>query len=171
MMVVLVLGTPGSGKSKLAEDLTLELAEGDKKYYIATMIPYGEDGEERVKRHRNLRRGKGFVTVEQPVEIDALTETLPDIADSSCLLECVSNLVGNEMHDNKNLSMSYAELLKKIAGEIECLAKSTKNLVIVANDFPEDGDGYDEETREYVRLANQVNIYLRNIANKVYEIK
>ena len=63
-MICMILGTPDSGKSKRAEDLTLKLSGNDKKYYIATMIPFGKEGEERVKKHRNMRAGKGFETIE-----------------------------------------------------------------------------------------------------------
>ena len=43
-MTVLIIGTPDSGKSEKAEEIALSLSQGKKKYYIATMIPYGEAG-------------------------------------------------------------------------------------------------------------------------------
>ena len=56
-MIILVIGTPNSGKSEYAENLLLELAGANPKLYMATMIPYGREGEERVKKHRALRAG------------------------------------------------------------------------------------------------------------------
>ena len=50
-MIIVVIGTPDSGKSALAEKLCCELAGSMKKKYIATMVPYGEEG---LKRGRFL---------------------------------------------------------------------------------------------------------------------
>ena len=47
-MFALIFGGSGSGKSEYAEKLSCELAQKNEKYYIATMIPYGEEGKKRV---------------------------------------------------------------------------------------------------------------------------
>ena len=65
-MITLVLGGSGSGKSAYAEHL---LDGKTNKYYIATMQVYDAEGEKKVARHRRLRAGKGFVTIEQPRDI------------------------------------------------------------------------------------------------------
>ena len=91
-MMILVTGGSGSGKSAFAEDCVLALGE-KKRIYIATMFPFDEESKKRVARHRNMRKGKGFETVEcyaglKNVRIDK---------NSTVLLECMSNLVANEM--------------------------------------------------------------------------
>ena len=65
-MLILVTGGSGSGKSEYAENTAVALAEkeGLPLYYVATMKPYGEEGRRRVARHRRLRAGKGFETIE-----------------------------------------------------------------------------------------------------------
>ena len=67
-MITLVTGGSGSGKSAYAEDVAAS-AEGTEKYYIATMRIYDAEGERKVERHRKLRAGKGFTTVESPQNI------------------------------------------------------------------------------------------------------
>ena len=62
-MMILVTGGSGSGKSAFAEDCVLALGE-KKRIYIATMFPFDEESKKRVARHRNMRKGKGFETVE-----------------------------------------------------------------------------------------------------------
>ena len=62
-MLHLITGGSGSGKSEYAERQVQESGAG-KRIYIATMIPYGEDGRQRVERHRRLRSEKNFETVE-----------------------------------------------------------------------------------------------------------
>lgn len=166
-MVVLVIGVPDSGKSQLAEEIAVKLSDGKRKLYIATMIPYGKEGEERVKKHRKLRQGKGFETIECPVKVGRLSEELEGLEASTCLLECMSNLVGNEMHnpegDEKRADADY------IVSETAKLCDKAENVVIVSNSFPPDGEGYDEDTRRYVALVNEVNQKLRNIADEIHE--
>ena len=68
-MTILIIGFPNSGKSALAEQMAMEMSEAENRIYLATMIPFGNDGKERVKRHRSMRAGKGFLTVEAPFDI------------------------------------------------------------------------------------------------------
>lgn len=169
-MICLVLGTPDSGKSKRAEDLVMELAGAGKKYYIATMIPFGEEGKKRVEKHRKMREGKGFETIECTTKVHELSDTLQDLEASTCLLECMSNLVGNEMHEERNLERSSEELADYIADSVISLSKKSGNMVLVANTFPLDGEGYDEDTRKYVRIVDLVNQRLRKKVDEVYEL-
>lgn len=193
-MIVLVLGTPDSGKSKIAEDIVMRLAaglditgspaeEGGRnesgrlaapagmdKLYIATMIPFGEEGDRRIEKHRNMRAGKGFLTVEKYTEVDSLIGEITDLDRKCCLLECMSNLVGNEMHDPRNLSLSDEELEKLITEQVLALGKSCGHLVVVANRFLTEDAGYDDETRRYVRIADRVNEILKAGADKTCEL-
>jgi adenosylcobinamide kinase/adenosylcobinamide-phosphate guanylyltransferase len=61
-MRVLVTGAASSGKSAWAEALAMGLAS--PRTYVATMAPAGREAAARIARHRELRRGKGFRTVE-----------------------------------------------------------------------------------------------------------
>ena len=193
-MIVLVLGTPDSGKSKIAEDIVMRLAaglditgspaeEGGRnesgrlaapagmdKLYIATMIPFGEEGDRRIEKHRNMRAGKGFLTVEKYTEVDSLIGEIRDLGGKCCLLECMSNLVGNEMHDPRNLSLPDEDLEKLITEEVLALGKSCGHLVVVANRFLTEDAGYDDETRRYVRIADRVNEILKAGADKTCEL-
>ena len=84
-MMVVVTGGSGSGKSAYAESLFQEFS--GEKIYIATMQVYDEEGKEKVARHRKLREGKGFLTIESPENVGELfaegafpesKDTLPD---------------------------------------------------------------------------------------------
>ena len=75
-MFALIFGGSGSGKSEYAEKLSCELAQKNEKYYIATMIPYGEEGKKRVERHKKLREGKDFYTIEQTMHISGALEKI-----------------------------------------------------------------------------------------------
>ena len=169
-MIYLVLGTPDSGKSRRAEGLVMDLAGNGPKYYIATMIPFGDAGKERVKKHRKMREGKGFETIEKTLRVHELAEELDKLEEATCLLECMSNLIGNEMHDGYNIEKKPDELSQYITDSVMSLAKKAGNMVIVANVFPLEGEGYDEDTRKYVRIVDLVNQRLRKKVDEIYEL-
>jgi len=93
-MIALVTGGSASGKSAIAEDLAVRL-QGRKRCYLATMEATDEESIRRISRHRELRKEKGFETVER-------SRNLPEIQDQLeqfdvVLLECLTNLAANEM--------------------------------------------------------------------------
>ena len=59
-MLVLIIGGSGSGKSAYAEDYITKLSKDCRKYYIATMQVYDEEGQKKVFKHQKMRDGKGF---------------------------------------------------------------------------------------------------------------
>ena len=82
-MIVFVIGGSGSGKSAYAEKRLLAM-EAEKKHYIATMRVFDEEGKKRVEKHRTMRREKGFLTIEKPID---LGEIALDAGDA-WMLEC-----------------------------------------------------------------------------------
>ena len=98
-MLTLVTGGSGSGKSAFAEDRVLSFGEG-KRIYIATMHPFDEESHKRIERHRKMRAGKGFETVECYTGLK--NAVLPgESGKCVVLLECMSNLVANEMFEEQ----------------------------------------------------------------------
>ena len=161
-MVHLIIGTPGSGKSELAEAIVSADCGDKTKYYIAAMIPYGQEGSDRVAKHRRMRQGKGFITLEIPFDID----TAPVTGNSIALLECVSNLVANELFERHTPAGRCEE---KIISEIGRLAASVDDTVIVSNHF-EISDDFDDETRDYSLLMDRINERLRALADEVTDL-
>ena len=131
-MFALIFGGSGSGKSEYAEKLSCELAQKNEKYYIATMIPYGEEGKKRVERHKKLRDGKDFYTIEQTMHISGALEKIKNPRNSTVLIECMSNLVANEMFEPGGNTQSIIK---------ECMTIRDKcsNIIIVTNDIFSDG--------------------------------
>ena len=70
-MLVVVTGGSGSGKSAFAEDRVLSFGES-RRIYIATMQAFDEESHRRIRRHRRMRSGKGFETIERYTELDEL---------------------------------------------------------------------------------------------------
>ena len=167
-MMTLIIGGSGSGKSAYAEDYMVSISEDRKKYYIATMQIYDEEGKRKVERHRMLRGGKGFSTIEQPVDIGNAAEKLED-GDKTALLECISNLTANEMFLGE-IPGTEEVITEKIVGEIAVLNRELTHLVIVSNNVFEDGNVYDKTTMAYIRAMGRINQKLAEMADEVVEV-
>lgn len=167
-MITLIIGGSGSGKSAFAENCIGLLAEGKKKYYLATMQVFDKEGEKKIERHRRLRSGKGFLTIEQPTAIEKALTKISE-KDSCALLECMSNLVANEMFSGE-IPGTEAEVTERIAAGISRLKEGLEHLVIVSNNVFEDGRQYDESTMEYIRAMGKINELLADMADRVVEV-
>ena len=166
--MTLIIGGSGSGKSAYAEDYMVSISEDRKKYYIATMQIYDEEGKRKVERHRMLRGGKGFSTIEQPVDIGKAAEKM-EAEDRTALLECVSNLTANEMFSGEVPGTEEA-ITEKIVGGIAVLNRELTHLVIVSNNVFEDGNVYDKTTMAYIRAMGRINQKLAEMADEVVEV-
>ena len=175
-MITLVCGTQNSGKSDKAEAL-LTAAEAGHKYYIATMKVFDEAGVERVTKHRRKREGKGFITMEIPYRVDRALDDIPEPENSALLIECISNLAGNEMYDDAERALhsgatdsEIEALADEVLEDIKLLALRSREVIAVANIFPEDDDNYDAGTKIYVRLNNLLTDKIRQMADRVVDV-
>lgn len=167
-MMTLIIGGSGSGKSVYAEDYMVSISEDRKKYYIATMQIYDEEGKRKVERHRMLRGGKGFSTIEQPIDIGKAAEKMED-GERTALLECISNLTANEMFLGE-IPGTEEVITEKIVGGIAVLNRELTHLVIVSNNVFEDGNVYDKTTMAYIRAMGRINQKLAEMADEVVEV-
>ena len=95
-MIVFISGGAKNGKSSFAQDLAVRLAQGGKRYYIATMIPCDEEDRQRIRHHIADRDGLGFETLEQGRDIArCLKRADPG---GSFLLDSVTALLMNELY-------------------------------------------------------------------------
>lgn len=181
VMMTLILGGSGSGKSAYAEDyllrITADKQKSDKseyrKYYIATMQIRDAEMQAKVARHHRLRQGKGFTTIEQPVALEKALEMLweseTQIQFVAVLLECMSNLVANEM-----FSMEVQEagqvVTERVLQGVDALKSQADPLVIVTNNVFEDGIVYDTGMIEYIETLGRINERLAAEADEVIEV-
>lgn len=161
-MFILVTGGSGSGKSMYAEQRVLECSR-DRRIYLATMRCFDQESVKRIERHRRLRADKGFTTVERYTNLSGLT--VP--AGSTVLLECMSNLVANELYEPEGAKENTADAV--IAG-IRRLLDMTEQLVVVTNEIFSDGVIYDPETRRYQHILGEINCRMAELADEVVEV-
>lgn len=233
-MMVLVTGGASSGKSACAENVALELP--GPRFYLAAMKPYGTEAARRIERHRKLRAGKGFETIEchdglkravssAQAEVakacgaggaagadatagtdDAVstggaagasatagtadaagaagtgTTATPDgtgATGGTALLECLGNVVANELFADDGSSLGEDAALSAVLDGIEALAETFGNLVVVGNEVGSDGISYGDDTQTYMRvlgsaacaLAQRCDIVIECIAGQPMFVK
>lgn len=180
-MLHIVYGGSASGKSLYAESFAMSLQGEGRLLYIATMYPYKWNTTEidpetmqRIERHRAMRADKGFDTVECYRHVEHIVAKRQDVL----LLECMSNLLANEMYlePDSNAGSDMAETMSPVSNKIVQalidLSTRVQELVIVTNDVFSDGGSltYDESTREYVKNLAEINCALAREAATVTEV-
>lgn len=185
-----------------------------RKYYIATMQIWDAEMQAKVDRHHRLRQGKGFTTIEQPVALEKALEMMresenaeqsgnierftvnetmqygnterpePQIQSVAALLECMSNLVANEMYSMECNSMECNSMecnsmdtqkagltvTERVLQGVEALKRQADLFVIVTNNVFEDGITYDSSTMEYIETLGRINERMAAEADEIIEV-
>ena len=161
-MLILVSGGSGSGKSEFAEGLVVSSGLNER-IYLATMQVWDDESVRRVERHRAMRADKHFETLERYTDLCGLE--VPE--DSILLLECMSNLVANEMFDESGAKEGTVEA---VVEGLHHLRKKARHLVVVTNEIFSDGLEYDPETKKYQAYLGAVNCRMAEEADGFYEV-
>lgn len=161
-MFLVITGGSGSGKSAYAEQCVLDFGPAER-IYIATMYPFDEECDRRIRRHREMRRQKQFSTLECYTGLK--TADIPE--DSVVLLECMSNLTANEMYQEGGAGEQAVE---EILAGIRYLLGRVRHLVVVTNEIFSDGIDYDSETMRYQSYLGQINSEMGHMADRVTEV-
>lgn len=161
-MLTLVTGGSGSGKSAFAEDKVLSFGAAER-IYIATMHPFDEESYKRIERHRRMRAGKGFETVECYTGLKNVS--LPE----GCvvLLECMSNLAANEMFEEQG---AHEQTVQEITAGVENLLRQAAHTVIVTNEIFSDAAVFDGEMDTYLKYLGRINQEIAKRADEVTEV-
>lgn len=186
-MFQVITGGSGSGKSAYAEDcVTACCNESQPLYYIATMRPFGVEMEAKIQRHRQLRDGKGFETIECFRDLSAACLSAEDIQTERpvVLLECMSNLVANEWFDAVSAQQEVkaadcaaawgtAELdllIEKVWSGIQSLINVCASLVVVTNEVFSEAEESTWEMDRYKRFLSGINCKMAQEADQVTEV-
>lgn len=163
--MALVTGGASSGKSAHAESCALALP--GPHYYLATMQPYGPEALRRIERHRALRAGKGFITVECH---EGLADAIGGLAGTgTALLECLGNLVANELFSSGGSQMAPELALVRVLEGLDALEHAFGNVIVVGNEVGCDGMRYDEGTEAYIRVLGSAACAFAQRASYVAE--
>lgn len=159
-MLIVLTGGAASGKSAHAERILCEHVPEGERIYVATMQPFGETAERRIRRHHALRASRGFETFERYTNLASLD--LPRCC-GGILLECMSNLTANECFSPEGAGFDRAE--DAIMQGIAHLQEQCGLLVVVTNEIFSDGRIYTEETERYIGILAGLNRRLAEAAD------
>lgn len=167
-MTVFISGGAKCGKSSFAQDLTVALSEGGKRYYVATLIPGGAEDYERIRLHLLDREGMGFETVECAKNVmDCLEYADPD---GAFLVDSVTSLLQNAMfpeEKNYELDLSAAE---RCGEELVRFAGMVRHAVFVSDYIYADAERYSETTEAYRKCLASIDRRLARVCDTVIEV-
>ena len=167
-MTYFISGGAKNGKSTLAQNLTVALANGGKHYYVATMISTGAEDDDRIRRHIEDRDGMGFETVECFRNIlDCL-----DVADKDgvFLVDSVTAMVQNSLFPvEKNYEMDL-EAASRCGDELVAFAKQVRHVIYVSDYIYSDAERYSESTEAYRKCLADIDRRLAQACDTVVEV-
>lgn len=166
-MIVFITGGAKNGKSSYAQELAVRLANGGKRYYLATMIPVDGEDRERIRRHIADRDGMGFETIEQGTHILEALEKCD--RDASFLLDSTTALLMNELFVPPDWQVDETAGAR-CAGEVVQFAKSVKNVVLVSDYIYSDAQQYDSVTEIYRRGLAAIDREIAAVSDVVLEM-
>jgi adenosylcobinamide kinase/adenosylcobinamide-phosphate guanylyltransferase len=138
--IIYVTGGARSGKSTFAEKIVSQLNK--QKIYVATAISFDDEMKERVRLHK-IQRGEDWITIEEYKNIHRFLEQYKE-KNGVVLLDCLTNLVTNNMIMDRNLdwdSISQevlneieSDILNQIKMLINFIKGSSLDMVVVSNE-------------------------------------
>lgn len=167
-MTFFLSGGAKNGKSTLAQDLTVALAEGGKHYYVATMISSGAEDDDRIRRHIADRAGMGFETVECFRNILDCLKTADK--EAVFLVDSVTALIQNALFPvEKNYEMDL-EGAERCADELVRFAGIVRHVVFVSDYIYSDAERYSESTEMYRKCLAGIDRRLAAVCGTVVEV-
>jgi len=149
-------------------------------YYVATMMAFDEESKKRIKKHQEMRKDKDFETIECFYSIGTIKESIQNNKKNKTknifLIECMSNLLANEIYAEKgHMKGTSLEEQKKLAEAyiIEPIIELSKNenrVILITNEIFSDGNTYEKETEDYITLLGYINASLSKEAEHVTEV-
>jgi adenosylcobinamide kinase/adenosylcobinamide-phosphate guanylyltransferase len=156
-MIILITGGIKSGKSRRALDIALEdwkVSPETPASFIATAEALDDEMKLRIKRHQEERMDRGFITIEEPLELDkAIAAALP-----RTVVDCLPLWVNNVMYYKRE--EDFPRLL-------DASIQNMKDCIVVTNETGLGNVPFDEVTRRYNLLLAEANRKIAAAADRV----
>ena len=162
--VILVIGGARSGKSTWAEQLAC--VAGERRYYIATCPVLDAEMADRVARHRRLRGGANWTTIEEQTELENALERAAAAGAESILVDCLTLWINNLLFHDPDLD--EAGMARRAESLAACLQRIPGTTVLVINEV---GLGLVPESplaRRFRDLSGRCAQILAAAADRVY---
>jgi adenosylcobinamide kinase/adenosylcobinamide-phosphate guanylyltransferase len=156
-MIILITVGIKSGKSRRALDIAVEewkVAPESPVSFIATAEALDDEMRIRIKRHQEERKDRGFITIEEPLELDqAIVSALPRV-----LIDCLPLWVNNIMYYKREEDFSRL---------LDSAIQNMRDCIVVTNETGLGNVPFDETTRRYNLLLAEANRKIAAAADRV----
>ena len=153
-MIILITGGVKAGKSRRALDIALKNWL-DPISFVATAEVLDAEMESRIRGHQAERTGLGgFITIEEPLELDKALARAGEYA----VVDCLPMWVNNLMHYKRE-----QDFLPILEGAVRAM----RNCVVVSNETGLGNIPFDETVRRYNILLAQANRIIAEAADQV----
>ena len=163
-MKIFISGGCKNGKSYYAQHLAKAQKCSDL-YYVATMKSADKEDDKRIERHRDERDGWGFITIEQPVNIEGILDQCDK--NGSFLLDSLTALLANEMFLPDGTVNEHAA--EEIITGLEIILNCVENIVIVSDYIYSDAMLYDPLTEKYRKSLADIDRVAARLCDAVLE--
>lgn len=152
-MIHFILGGAKSGKSQYAE---AQIATYPQPWiYLATGQAWDDEMKSKIIEHQQ-RRGTGWVTIEEPIEI---AKYLSQTNESPILIDCLTLWLTNLMMDNRKIQ----DETQKLIGSLQ---SHQGDIFIVSNEVGQGIVPADPMTRDFRNYAGKLHQEIAKIADK-----
>ena len=140
---------------------------------LATAVPASAAGETSFNVTADKTTANPGDTITYAVELGSVTNMggvafeLEIPAGCDVLLECMSNLVANEMFEPGAAGL---HTVNAVLNGVNHLREEAANLIIVTNEIFSDGIAYSSQTRIYQEYLGAINQEIAHMADKVTEV-
>jgi adenosylcobinamide kinase/adenosylcobinamide-phosphate guanylyltransferase len=131
--IVLVTGGARSGKSAWAERRA-EACQG-ARVYVATCAPCDDEMRARVARHRERRAGRGWATLEEPLDLaGALRRAAGEYA--VALVDCLTVWIANRMYaaEQSGAPLTEEEVAEESGRIVDACQSLSQTAVLVTGE-------------------------------------
>lgn len=164
-MTFFISGGAKNGKSSLAQQLAVQLAGGERHVYVATMIPTGEEDQERIHRHVADRAGMDFETIECSGDITAIADP-----DTTFLVDSVTALMQNALFPPENGYKMDLAAAERCIRQLTDFTHMVRHAVFVSDFLYADAETYSETTEAYRQALARADRLLAAACDTVVEM-
>ncbi len=158
--IIFVTGGQRSGKSVFAEKMVL--SKSSHPVYIATAQVLDDEFRKRVAVHKE-RRGKQWITYEEPLEVSAVELKATDTA----LFDCVTLWATNCFFHFGEDSVIALGFMKN---QFDSLVASGADIVFVSNEVGLGGVSPNAMQRHFADLQGAINQHIASRADEAYMV-
>ncbi len=167
-MISVFFGAASSGKSDLAEDFSLFLANYPIIYLATLYEDEDRENRARIRKHQSRRSGLPYETLLVPTAEEGRRQ-LERCRDKTVLLDCLGVMAANSKYiylaeENEYREQANDLVEKDIVDYIFTLSNISQDLIIVSPDvFSSASEELEESSRRYLRLLANINRCLHTV--------